>query len=187
EAAQTEPAGEKEAAPLPVDPNQFHVQTAWVELAWCSNPLTFPLSLSAQSDGKGLTLHGFVPNEAVRQQVLQLARSSTSLPVTDSPPVCPRLATRSGTATDAELVQGARYLLKEVLGSRNGLVRVEAGPQGQLVLKGSVANLDEKLAASRCLRKLGGCTCVVNHLGIGVRTAPAVAQAKQGNPTAKPA
>src|SRR5437868_5539400 len=68
EPAPVDLAGFKEEMNSPLDPVQARAEIAMIELAWLSHPATFPLSLTAQVEGKGLTLHGFVPNAGVRQQ-----------------------------------------------------------------------------------------------------------------------
>jgi len=45
-----------------------------VELAWLGDPVTFPYFLEARVEGAKLTVRGFVPDKAVREHALGLAR-----------------------------------------------------------------------------------------------------------------
>jgi hypothetical protein len=135
-----------------------------VELAWLADPATFPYRLGARADGAALEVRGYVPNEAVREQALKLAREHSGLNVVDSLQIHDHLALRSVGRPVEELQQAAQRMLAETLKDLAHGLEVKARPSGQITVEGSVPSLEAKVAASQCLRKVGGCTGVANQL-----------------------
>jgi hypothetical protein len=135
-----------------------------VELAWLADPATFPYRLGARADGASLEVRGYVPNEAVREQALKLAREHSGLNVVDSLMIHDHLALRSVGRPVEELQEAAQRVLAETLKDLVRGMRIKARPNGQVVVEGSVPSLESKVAVSQCLRKVGGCTGVVNQL-----------------------
>lgn len=151
------------AAVLLVSPEQLRSEAARVELAWLANPALYHLPLTVRVQGQGLEVSGQVPDEEMRQQVLQTARQSCYLPIHDTLAV-----THAGRTPipKEQLLGSAREVLTRQLGTRAASMQAAATADGQIVLRGEVASLEDKLAASRALRGLAGCSRVVNRLSV---------------------
>src|SRR4051794_6283264 len=55
-----------------IDPRrQAEIQ---IELAWLADPVTFPYFLEARTTSAGLVVRGYVPNKAVHEQAVNLAK-----------------------------------------------------------------------------------------------------------------
>src|SRR5262249_1671728 len=85
--AQAQPP--RAARPLPlvgapqVTPRQVRLGAMKVEMAWLADPATYSLPLEVQAHGDGLRASGRVPDDASRQQALEVARQASCLPVAD--------------------------------------------------------------------------------------------------------
>lgn len=166
-AAQTPPA--RPAAPPAVRGEaargadaQTRLEAIQVELAWLTDPATFPYNLTIYPSGAFFDVRGYVPDDAVRSRVMVLAGSYTSRPVIDSLQVQRSMAGRP-TAGNPEALQQAGA---ETLSKWGRTLTVRARPGGQLVLSGTASSHEEKLALSRRLRALPGCTSVANELTV---------------------
>jgi hypothetical protein len=157
------PAAAEEAA-LPA--GQAYREEVRVRLAWLADPVTFPHALTARVRGDSLEVGGTVPDSAAQEAALKLARQHTPLPVVDAVQVRPAKAEKR-VALPAEAVQRtAAGALSVAVGSRGRDVTVQARPDGQVTVRGSVASLEEKLRVSERLRQVAGCTSVVNCLSV---------------------
>jgi len=136
-----------------------------IELALLADPATFGCNLTARLDANALAVRGFVPNEAVRDRALQIARTATATPIADGLKVHPSLSMRSAGVAIAKLEEGASELLKEGFPELQG-IEAKAKITGQITLTGSAHSVQEKLAVSQKLRRLNGCTCVVNQMKV---------------------
>jgi hypothetical protein len=137
-----------------------------VELAWLADATTFPYQLDARAAGGALEVRGYVANEAVKAHALEVARRHTALPVTDALKVYPGLVPRTAGVPSQTLEEGASRVLADKMGERARTFDVKAGANGQVTVAGSVLSVEEKLAVSRCLRRLRGCTAVANRLAV---------------------
>jgi hypothetical protein len=165
-----------------------------VELGWLSDARTFSYQLVAHPTAAGVEARGYVPNEAVKQHALAVARAHTPVPVLDQLKVHPNLVQRSGGGSPEELRDAAAASLVEAFPEQAGAFVVHARADGEVTVSGTVGSLEEKLAVSRRLRHVGACTCVANHLEVGTvarvarrRRAPApvaVAPAPRAEPPA---
>src|SRR5206468_1492650 len=61
---------------------------------------------------------------------------------------------------------------------------VSVWPKGQIAVEGSVSTYDDKLAASRFLSRVNGCTCVINQLMVTHEPENMVQAASQSAPSA---
>jgi hypothetical protein len=153
-----------------------------VELAWLADPVTFPYYLQARLEGATLAVRGFVPDKVVRDHALRLARLYCSYSVTDAMKEHPSLRVRPGQATPAQLQTAVVSALREALSKQqaHGL-QIQCAADGKVTLRGPLPSAEAKLAASRALRRMYGCTSVQNltrvpgvpDLGL-VQAAPAV-------------
>ena len=137
-----------------------------VELALLADPMTFGCNLSPKLDGKAMLVRGYVPNEKVRDHALEIARTSTHLPVADGLKIHPSLAMRGAGVAVAVLQQGAEELLAEEFPEIASSIEIKATVTGQITLTGSARSFEEKLAVSQRLRRLNGCTSVINQLKV---------------------
>jgi hypothetical protein len=138
-----------------------------VELAWLANVATFSPALEAHARGGNLEVTGYVPSTAIKARALQIAQQASRLPVVDRLQVHPGLTMRSGGEPVEKLQQGASDLLTREPGCRVSELVVHAGETGQVILEGVVPTEEDRLAASKKLKMLPGCTCVVNRLRVG--------------------
>src|SRR5205085_4995031 len=67
-------------------------------------------------------------------------------------------------AKPAEVVRAAKVALHDVLGQKSQGIEVHSSGDGQVILRGPVASWQEKHAAGSRMRRLSGCSSVVNLL-----------------------
>jgi hypothetical protein len=145
-------------------------QTAWnhgmvsAEIAWLSNPATFHEQLIAVLAGDCLEIHGAVSNEAARSLAMKLAREASRMTIVDRMETAraPALAApdRSLNMVYRDSVQALYHecpLLSRAL-------TVSTLDRGEVIVRGEVATLEDKLAISRCLKSVAGCNCVKNQV-----------------------
>ena len=137
-----------------------------VELALLNNPSTFAYALGCKHTGVNLELRGYVPNNLIKGQALEIARKHCSVPVLDKLQLHNTLTLRSPAGTVDELQQGAATLLAESFGDAAVGLEIKAAPQGQIVVNGSCDSYEQKLAVSKKLRALHGCCFVENRLEV---------------------
>src|SRR5262249_53347738 len=136
-----------------------------VELGWLADASTSPFPLTARAFGLTLELRGAVPSESVRVQAVKIAREQSPLTVADTLQVQPDLAVPQPVHEPAEsLALSAAPALSEAVPSYSFAFEIRAQPQGLIEVRGMIPSYEEKVAVSRRLRQLRGCTCVVNNL-----------------------
>lgn len=140
--------------------NQHRATEIQVEMAWLSDPTTFPYYLEAHVKGTTLEVHGFVPSQAVRQQALNLAKLNCSLAVADVMKQHALLTVHPTTRSPAQLQSAVQIALMESFPRQN--LAVNARPDGTVEITGTVRSLEQKLAVSQALRRLHGCSGVTN-------------------------
>jgi osmotically-inducible protein OsmY len=143
---------------------QGRVMEIKVELALMADVSTFPYRLSAQANGEMLEVRGFIPNEVVRQRAMKIARDHCPLTITDGLKIYPRMSFRSGGVSIRELESAVRDALADAFPEAAKQIQVKARANGEVTLTGSIPSFEEKLAVSHCLRKVSGCSAVVNQL-----------------------
>lgn len=134
------------------------------ELAWLGNNLTFPCVLAARVEGKQLEVAGMVPDAIVRDHALRLAREASGLEVVDKLSVQPLPAMPPSAPNNEALCRTAVQTLGKSFPQSATKFQVDATATGQVSIRGSVSSYEEKLAISRRLSRLDGCTCVDNQL-----------------------
>jgi hypothetical protein len=150
----------------PVLDSHTKLEEMKVELALMADPATFGCNLSARLDGKAMLVNGYVPNDAVREKAIQIARTGTHLVVADGMKIHRTLAMRSAGVPTEKLQQGAAELLRESFPEIASGFEIKATIIGQITLTGSARSYEEKLNVSERLRRLNGCTSVVNELKV---------------------
>lgn len=160
------PARAGAEGPPPLSEADARTAEIKVELAWLANQLTYPCMLAARvQDGK-LEVGGQVPNPVVRQQALLIARDHSGLPIVDKLTVQPAAEAPTVRVPDAVLCRQAVASLAKAFPSYAYQFHVEAAATGQITVLGTIPSYEEKLAVSRRLSQLEGCTAVYNQLTI---------------------
>jgi hypothetical protein len=144
---------------------QAHLERMKVELAWLADLTCFGHRLEAQVVGSSLEVHGDVPDERTREHAMRVARQNCFLPVVDALRIAaPAVA---GKVCSAEqLRQAAVKHLVRAFGQRAAGFDVQASADGKITIGGSVVSVEDKVAISRSLREVAGCTCVLNRLTV---------------------
>jgi hypothetical protein len=155
-----------EAVTKPVLDSHTKLEEMKVELALLSDPATFGCGLKPSVDSAGMLLRGYVPSEAVRAKAVQLARTGTHLTVADELKIHPSLSMRASGIPVAALEQGAMDVLSEAYPEATRDMEIKAKITGQIMVTGNAKSYEEKLGISQRLRRLHGCTCVINQLKV---------------------
>jgi osmotically-inducible protein OsmY len=149
-----------------VSPALRKLEEMRVELAWHADLATFSYELVARINGDHIEIRGYVPNEAIKEKALSIARKHTPFPVVDKLKLMPNLAARSVGRPAEEVKDEAAKLLAEKLGNEARSFDIKVTNVGEVALTGTVHSVEEKLAASHLLRQVHGCGCVANHLAV---------------------
>jgi hypothetical protein len=137
-----------------------------VELALMGDVATFSYRLGARATGEAMEVRGYVPNDIVRQRALKIARDNCTLNVTDALRTHPALAYRSGGASVRQLEEAVRMSLTEAYPETARNITAKARANGEVTLTGAIPSWEEKLAVSHSLRKVQGCSAVINQLKV---------------------
>jgi hypothetical protein len=157
---------ESQEAGVSLSSGHSRLEEMKVELAWLADPATFSLSLGARAVGANLEVRGYVPNEAVKERALELARQHSFLPVTDALKLHPSLALHSGGVPSEEVRKEAAALLAEAFGERGRSLTCEAKAGGQVLVSGHALSVEDKLEVSRRLKQVHGCLAVINRVNV---------------------
>jgi hypothetical protein len=131
-----------------------------VELAWMSDPMTFPYFLEARFRGMNLELRGYVPSKAVHEQAVALAKLNCPMPLIDGLKVHSSLAVRPVHREPDQLKSSVQTALREAFPSQH--LNVQCQIDGNVQITGAVRSVEQKLAVSLALRRLHGCASVTN-------------------------
>jgi hypothetical protein len=158
-------------AKLPAEParqpqaqNASRVTEIMIELAWLADPITFPFYLQARMQDPALHVRGFVPSAAVREQALRLARLRCPMNVIDELSLRPGLAVPSAIISPSHLEKSALASLGVALPGMRFLIAADRA--GKIKVEGQVHSFEEKLLVSQGLRRLHGCTAVINQVHV---------------------
>jgi hypothetical protein len=150
----------------PVMDSHTKLEEMKVELALLADPATFGCNLSAKLENQAMLVRGFVPNERVRQHAIEIARTGTHLTIADGLKIHRTLAMRTAGVPVDVLEKGAKEMLTEDFPEIASGIEIKATITGQITISGSARSVEEKLSVSQRLRRLTGCTCVLNQLKI---------------------
>src|SRR5262249_49025544 len=140
-----------------------------VELTWLADPVTFPFELLAHWKDNKLEVQGRVPDHAVREHALKLARARFTGSVVDKMQEASEVAVSREKLRPGEVQRAALEALEQLLPEVSGRLSVLCGPDGKVAISGNVASLEEKRAVSMAMRSVPGCTSVSNQTQIGGR------------------
>jgi osmotically-inducible protein OsmY len=143
-----------------------------VELAWLADPATFPYHLETRQIGTALEVRGYVPHLSIRDQALRIAREQSGMRVVDGLKLLPEGAVPLVSKPPEALHRDVTNALERALPHQTRGISVNIWTNGQVLLKGRVPSEQAKLAASRCLTRVGGCSCVVNQLVVAPEARP---------------
>jgi osmotically-inducible protein OsmY len=161
------PAPQRQGQQTPVRKDyDSRLEELKVELALLSDPGAFPYSVAASTREGALELYGFVPNDRVRQYVLDVARRSTTLKVHDALGLQPKPTLQSSPRPASVLQKEGTELLQQEMGETAKQVSLEARPNGMIVLNGCIDSVENQVKISRLFRQLSGCGGVVNKLTV---------------------
>ena len=146
------------------DPNRLI--EIMIELAWLADPVTFPYFLGARVEGSALHVRGFIANQSARDRALKLAKLHCPMTVIDESVIPPGF---SGPAQPARISAG--QLEKTGSATLHAFFpehhfQVKADAAGRIRVLGQVSSFGEKLAVSQELRRMHGCTAVINMVHI---------------------
>jgi hypothetical protein len=151
-------------APVVLHEAHSRLEEMKVELALLSDIATFPYYIGARATGDTLALRGYVPNDMVRQRVLEIARRSTFLTVKDELKAQKNLSLRPSLRPAETLQEEGMEMLRKKLGEPARQMTLTARPNGIVVLKGRIDSVESKVEISRLFRQLSGCFGIVNEL-----------------------
>jgi hypothetical protein len=154
------------AAPAAVPDPMMRLEEMKVELALLGDAGTFSCGLMAHQEGEALQIRGFVPNEAIRDRALAVARGATSFPIADGLKIHPRLAMRSAGVSPEILQQAVADALRKAFPEVADGLAVKTTITGQVTVAGTAHSFEEKLEISRHLRCVSGCMCVNNQVNV---------------------
>lgn len=159
------PAPQSQGQPMPGQKGCFpRLEEMRVELALLSDPSTFPYAVAASARIGALDLYGFVPNNGIRQHVLDVARRTTILMVHDDMGLKPTPRPQPSPCPPSVLQKEGMELLQNEMGETAKQVSLEARLNGVIVVKGRIDTFENKVKISRLFRQLAGCGSVVNQL-----------------------
>jgi osmotically-inducible protein OsmY len=135
-----------------------------VEMALLADISTFPYEFHAHANGNSFELSGNVPNDVIRQRAMDLARRTTVLRGIDALRIQPKLSVQSILRPQSAVLQDGFELLRKELHGQASQMSLEVRPNGVVVLTGPIDSVESKLEISKLLRRLPGCTAVINEL-----------------------
>jgi hypothetical protein len=183
------PTPAKPASPTGENPNRL--MEIQVELAWLGDPVTFPYYLEARLEGPKMVVRGCVPNPSVRGHAMQLARLNCSVAVVDAVQENPAAIVRENPVPPAQLYGAILASLAESFPQLQPYLHVDCSADGKVMVYGQAPTFEHKLAISQAMRRLNGCTAVLNRVQAGIlpensgTVNPAQNSAAAGNDTQK--
>ncbi|HLN33254.1 MAG TPA: hypothetical protein VK395_36335 [Gemmataceae bacterium] len=153
----------------------MHLAESKVELAWLADPLTFPYALEARTMGTALEIRGEVLTESDRQQALRIAQEESGMRVIDKLRINARLSLPHVSKPTNQIHREAVAILGEDLPLRVKDLSVSIWTNGQILVKGAVSTYEDKLAISQRLRRVKGCSCIINQIRVAGSTGVAAA------------
>ncbi len=155
---------------VPQTPAATAQQKGWsqgvilTEIAWLANPATFHERLTAVQVGDCLEIHGTVSNDANRNLAMTLAREASHMTTVDhmKNALAPALPA-PGRSLDMIYRDSVHALYHSCPKLSRGLT-ITTQDQGEVLVRGEVPTIEDKLAVSRALKGVAGCNCVKNQV-----------------------
>jgi hypothetical protein len=160
-------AGANDSGPVQVTNAQELARARAVclaELAWLANSATFHEQLSGALVGDCLEIHGTVSNETTRNLAMKLAREASHLTVVDHTIIASVPAQPAPSRSLTMVYQDAMRTLYHDCPQLSRALTVSTQDRGEILVRGEVPTLEDKLTISRALRAVAGCSCVKNQV-----------------------
>ena len=173
------------------EPSASVMHTAWnqgvvaAEIAWLADPATFHENLTAVVAGDYLEIRGSVSNEAARMVAMRLAREASRMPVVDHAETASAPVLASPDRPLNSIYKDAVQALYHGVPHLSRSLTISTLDRGEVVVRGEVPTLDDKLAVSRCLKLVAGCNCVRNQVRARVTLAATSTVATAAKPAAQ--
>jgi hypothetical protein len=150
------------------------------EIAWLANPITFHEDLTGAVVGDYLEIRGAVSCDAARMLAMRLAREASRMSVVDRIETAKAPAQASVDRPRNAIYKDAVQALYHGVPLLSRGLTVSTLDRGEVVVRGEVPTLEDKLAVSRCLKTVEGCMCVKNQVRarVGVSTSPTLTVSK---------
>lgn len=145
---------------------QQRLEEMKVELALLSDMDAFPYSIGASYQDETLQLYGFVPDDLIRKNIVDLARSNTFLHVRNGIGIRTDLSVQPTARPAAVLQQEGNALLLTHARDRAKQITLRVREDGVVVLIGRIDSMERKLLISRLFHQLSGCAAVNNQLTV---------------------
>jgi hypothetical protein len=157
-----------------------------VELAWLADPATCAGLLEAHVDGAGLRVKGHVSDRSVHARALQIARLHCPMPVVDGLKEDGHTAGRPARIAAQQLQRAALTSLQASFPQATHAFKILCDANGKVRVSGFVVSFEEKLAVSQELRRLHGCSCVLNEAHVSSDLHEPARAAKAPSPALAP-
>jgi hypothetical protein len=171
---------------LAVAETNAHLAELKAELALMTEPTTFPCALEVHAAGVNLEISGVAPNETVRDQALSIVRKTGAMQPVDRMTIKPGPAAIQVEKSPDILYHDVMEALARELPDQAYSIRASAWARGQIMLSGTVHSFEDKVAASRCLQQVSGCSCVLNHLTVATMPAEGMMSTHSSDATTAP-
>jgi hypothetical protein len=156
-------------APPPKLAVDLTVKAAMVEVAWLTDPVTYPYRLRAeQTPGEeAITISGYVPSDLIRQKINTIAREvCIGIPLRDQLTVVPHMAMPVETLAESNQLTLVRGLVEKLAPAAAKQVQLVIDSTGILTVSGKVDELADRRKLIRALQAIPGCTSVKYDLRI---------------------
>lgn len=137
-----------------------------VMIAWLGEPALCPYYPCARVEGKRIRVGGYLPNEALKNQALEIARAKSGLPVIDQITVLSEIIITPTQVADKQFLANVRTVLQTEFPVDYPSWRLSLLRDGVVGVEGSINSHENKLHVSERLRCVPGCVCVVNLLRV---------------------
>jgi hypothetical protein len=164
------------------------IRAACIEVAWLSDPVTYPLHLRAdQEPGQSMiTLSGYVPNDLLRQKALAVARyACPDVVITNGLSVQPNMAIPQTAVPDQTLLARLAQVVEQAVPGLGKQVQLAIDSDGVTTVSGRVDEFPTRRKLIRALQGVPGCTAIRYELRVGA-SAAAVSD-NTGKPGLRPA
>jgi hypothetical protein len=156
---------------IPTGENPNRVMEIQVELAWLADPQTFPHYLEAHVEGQKMVVRGCVPHASVRAHALQIARLNCTVAVVDALQENPAQRLHENSVPPAQLYTAVLAAMNEAFPQLQPYLHVDCTADGRVVVNGQAPTFEHKLAISQAVRRLNGCSAVLNRVQVGAMAA----------------
>ena len=111
-------------------------------------------------------MHGQVSNEIVLGHVLRIARAESGMPAVSKVQLNPALRPPTSSKPQEVLHREAFEALRKGFPTQIPSITITTRADGEIVLKGTIATYEDRLAVSRHLREATACSSILNQLRV---------------------